>query len=322
MGKTGKISTIKREYTTSQLQTMQSGLAARGLTRIPGTGVFKYPYKELDGQYRTGLDPNASYIRRIKDPLEREMEVERVTALLERLQNSLGGIDLSPRSKFWNYGLSTSVDDTMHVQPVKLIDGDNYYDLSIPLQELAFSWLRVHPTIASSYQAWERGEYPADTQFYVADEEIENAVIFKKKQLINKAIAKFDSMTPEKKRKVARLLGLPVTEDTKEESVYNQVDNVLKQTEFKNGKYQGLSTVEVFNRFADMKENLLHIKDLVKQALSHSVYRTKPNGKIYEGEFEIAKDEDDLIKFLADDDNQDQLLTLEGKLKSKKLASV
>ena len=58
--------------------------------------------------------------------------------------------------------------------------------------------MRVHPTIASSYQTWERGEYAADTQFYVVDDEIENAVMFKKKQLINKAIVKFDSMTPEK----------------------------------------------------------------------------------------------------------------------------
>ena len=322
MGKTGKISTIKKEYNSSQLQTMQSGLAAKGMTRIPGTGVFKYPYKELDGQYRTGLDPNAAYIRRINDPLERDMEKERVTALRERLQDSLGGIDLGPRSQFWNYGLSTSTSDTMHVQPVKLIDGDNYFDMSVPLQELAFAWLRVHPTIASSYQAWERGEFPADVQFYVADDEIENAVIFKKKQLINKAIAKFDGMTPEKKRKVARLLGLPVTEETKEEAVYNQVDNVLKQTEFKNGKYQGLSTVEVFNRFADMKENLLHIKDLVKQAIGHSVYRVKPNGRIYEGEFEVAADEDELVRYLADDDNQDALITLEQRLKSKKLAAV
>lgn len=322
MGKLGKISTIKKEYNNSQLQTMQGGLALKGLTRIPGTGVFKYPYKELDGQYRTGLDPNASYIRRISDPLEREMEIERVTALRERLQAALGDVDLGPRSQFWNYGLSTSTDDTLHVQPVKLLDGDNYFDLSIPFQELAFSWLRVHPTIASSYQAWERGEYPAETQFYVADEEIENAVLFKKKQLINKAIVKFDGMTPERKRKVARLLGLPVTDDTKEEAVYNLVDNVLKQTEFKNGKYQGLNPVEVFTRFADMKDNLLHIKDLVKQALTHSIYRAKPNGKIYEGEFEVAKDEDDLIKMLADDDNQDMLLTLEGKLKTKKLAAI
>jgi hypothetical protein len=322
MGKTGKISTIKREYNNSQLQTMDSGLSQKGFTRIPGTGVFKYPYKELDGKYRTGLDPDATYIKRIQDPTEKELEIERVTKLKEKLENEIGDIDLGPRSKFWNYGLSLSPDDQTHVQAVKLLDGDNYFDLSNAFQEIAFSWLRVHPTIASSYQAWERGEYPADTQFYVVDDEIENAVIFKKKQLINKAIVKFDSMTPEKKRKVARLLGLPVSEDSKEEVVYNLVDNVLKQTEFKNGKYSGLSPVEVFNRFADMKESLLHIKDLVKQAVAHSVYRIKPNGKVYEGEYEIAKDEEDLIKFLADDDNQDELLTLEGKLKTKKLASV
>ena len=322
MGKIGKISTIKKEYNNSQLQTMQAGLALRGYTRIPGTGVFKYPYKELDGQYRTGLDPKASYIRRIIDPLEREMEVERVTALKTKLEDALGGVDLGPRSSFWNYSLSTSTDDTLHVQPVKLMDGDNYYDLSMPLQELAFSWLRVHPTIASSYGAWERGEYPADVQFYVADDEIENAVMFKKKQLINKAIVKFDAMTPEKKKKVARLLGLPVSDDSKEDFVYNQVDNLLKQTEFKNGKHAGLNPVEVFSRFADMKENLLHIKDLVKQAVAHSVYRIRPNGKVYEGEFEVAKDEDDLVKFLADEDNQDELLVLEGKLKGKKIASL
>ena len=322
MGKIGKISTIKKEYNNTQLQTMQGGLASQGMTRIPGTGVFKYPYKEISGQYRTGLDPTAAYIKRITDPLEREMEVERVTALREKLEMLLGGVDLGPRAPFWNYGLSTSADDQQHVQPVKLLDDDNYFDLTTPFQELAFSWLRVHPTIASSYQAWERGEYPADIQFYVADDEIENAVIFKKKQLINKAIVKFDAMTPDKKKKVARLLGLPITDDSREDLVYNLVDNMLKQTEFKDGKYSGLNPVEVFNRFAEMKENLLHIKDLVKQAVIHSIYRIKPNGKVYEGEFEVAKDDEDLIRFLADDDNQDELITLEQKLKTKKLASV
>ena len=322
MGKLGKISTLKKDYNNSQLQTMQGGLAAKGLTRIPGAGVFKYPYKELDGKYRTGLDPDASYIKRIQDPTERELEKERVTKLRQKLESELGDIDLGPRSSFWNYGLSVSNDDNLHVQPVKLMDGDNIFDLSNPLQELQFSWLRVHPTIASSYQAWERGDYPADTQFYIADDEIENAVLFKKKQLINKAIVKFDSMSPEKKKKVARLLGLPVTDNTTEESVYNQVDNLLKQTEFKNGKFSGLDPVKIFNQFADMKENLLNIKDLVKQALHHSIYRMKPNGKIYEGEFEVAMDEDELVKMLADDDNQDMLLTLEGKLKSKKIAAI
>lgn len=321
MGKIGKISTLKKEYNNAQLQTMQGGLSQKGLTRIPGTGVFKYPYKELDGQYRTGLDANAGYIRRIADPTERELETERVTNLRAKLESALS-VDLGPRSLFWNSGLTTSQYDTMHVQPVKLVDGDNYFDLDNSMQEIAFSWLRVHPTIASSYQAWERGEYAADTQFYVVDDEIESAILFKKKQIINKAISKFDGMTPEKKRKVARLLGLPVTDNTKEEVVYNLVDNVIKETEFKTGKFQGLSTVEVFNRFADMKENLLHIKDLVKQAITHSIYRVKPNGRVFEGEYEIAVDDEALVKFLADEDHQDDLLTLEGKLKSKKLASV
>lgn len=322
MGKFGKISTIKKEYNSAGMQTMQGGLSQRGLSRIPGTGVFKYPYKELDGRYRTGLDSEAAYIRRISDNTERELETDRVKALKQKLEDSLGGVDLGPRSPFWNYSLSKSTDDVTHVQPVKLLDGDNYFDLGIPYQELAFAWLRVHPTIASSYQAWERGEFSAETQFYVVDDDIENAVIFRKKQLINKAISKFDVMSPEKKRKVARLLGLPVSEDSKEDFVYNQVDNVLKQTEFKAGKYQGLSTIEVFNRFADMKENLLHIKDLVKQAIAHSVYRVKSNGHVFEGEYEVAQDEEDLVKFLANDDNQDELITLEQKLKSKKIASV
>jgi hypothetical protein len=320
MGKIGKISVIKRDYNNSQLQTMQGGLAMHGMTRVPGTGVFKYPYKELNGVYRTGLDPEASYIKRISDPLEKELETERVKLLRVQLEYDLGGLDLGPRSVFWNYGLSTSTDDQQHIQPVKLLDGDNFFDLSVPFQLLSFSWLRVHPTIASSYQAWERGEYPADTQFYVADDDIENAVIYKKKQLINKAISKFDAMSNERKRKVARLLGLPVTEDSKEELVYNLVDNILKETEFKSGKYQGMSTVEMFNRFADMKENLLHIKDLVKQAIAHSIYRSNPSGRIYEGELEIAKDEDELVKFLIDDDHQEELLMLESKLKSKKIA--
>jgi len=323
MGKIGKISVIKREYSNSQQETMEGSLAKykNGLTRIPGTGVFKYPYKELDGKYRTGLDSEAAYIKRIQDPIERDLEKKRVAALKAKLEEALGEIDLGPRSPFWNYGLSTSSDDQRHVQPAKLMDGDNLFDCAITFQELTFSWLRVHPTIASSYQAWERGEYPADTQFYVADDEIETAIIYRKKQLINKAIIKFDAMSPDKKRKVARLLGLPVTEDTKEDLIYNQVDTLLKDTEFKTGTFQGLSTVEVFDRFADMKENLLHIKDLVKQAISHSVYRVKPNGKIYEGDYEVAKDEDELVKFLIDDDHQEDLLILESKLKSKKIAA-
>jgi len=322
MGKMGKISVIKREYGNSGMKTMQSELARVGMTRIPGTGVFKYPYKELDGKYRTGLDPDAAYIRRIQDTTERKLEVERIKKTVIRLKKTLGDIDLGPRSPFWNYSLAQSTEDSNHIQPVKLKDGDNFFDLDIPFQEIAFCWLRVHPTIASSYSAWERGEFPADTHYYVADEEIEQALIFRKKKQINVAIAKFDAMTPAKKKKVARMLGLAVSEDSTEELVYNSVDNVLKKGEFEKGKFKGLNTIEVFTRFADMKENLLHIKDLVSQAITHSIYRVKPSGKVYEGEYEIAKDEEALVMYLINDDHQDELLVLEQKLKAKKITAI
>lgn len=322
MGKIGKISTITREFRNSQLQTMESELNKKGMTRIPGTGVFKFPYKELNGMYRTGLDPKASYIGRILDTTERELEIERVTKLKAKLELELGGLDLGPRSPFWNYALSQSTDDLSHVQPVKLHDGDNYFDKSIPFQELTFAWLRVHPTIASSMQAWEQGRYPAETQFYVNDADIENAVLYKKKQIVNKAIVKLDQMTPTRRVKVARLLGLPVTENLKEEFVYNQIDNVLKQTEFKEGKHKGLDPIRVFNSIADMKDDLLHVKDLVKQAIAHSIYREQSSGRIYEGEFEISTSQEELVKKLSDDENQEELIILEDKLKTKKIAAV
>ena len=319
MGKNAKISAIKKEYTNLQ-ETMDSQLSNKGLTRIPGTGVFKFPYKEINGKYRTGLDPDAAYINRIEDSTERELEKKRVAETKKRLEAALGGIDLGPYSTFWDYSKSQGTYDTNHIQPVKLLDGDNYFDLGVPFQELTFSWLRVHPTIARNLAAWQNGEYPADTQFYVADDEIENAVIYNKKKLINKAIVKFDNMSPERKKKVARLLGLPIADDTKEEVVYNLVDNLLKEGDFKKGPNQGLSTIEVFSRFADMDDSLLTVKDLVKQSIAHSIYRVMANGRIYEGEFEIAITEEELVKTLMSDDHQEDLILLQEKLKTKKIA--
>ncbi len=322
MGKIGKISAITKESFNSSVQSMDSELNKKGMTRIPGTGVFKFPYRELNGKYRTGLDPDAQYIKRIQDPTEKQLEIERVKALKEKLENELGGIDLGPRSEFWQYSKAQGTDDMTHVKPVKLLDGDNFYDLDNPFQELTFSWLRVHPTIASSLQAYKRGEYPANTQFYVVDDEKEAAILYKKKLEINKAIVKLDTMAPSRRVKVARLLGLPVNENTKEEFVYNQVDTVIKQTEFEKGKFKGLDPVRVFTQFADMNDDLLHIKDLVTQAISHSIYRVQATGRIYEGELEVAGSEEELVTFLADPANQEELIVLEDKLKTKKLAAV
>lgn len=317
----GVIAPILRDFSNSPVLTAEKSLANNKMTRTPGTGVFKYPYKELSGKYRTGLDPDAAYIKRIKDESERSLEIEKVSTLKEKLEKAFD-VDLGPHSKFWNYALSTHTDDNTHVRPVKLMDTDNFFDFADPFQELAFAWLRVHPTIASSHQAWERGEYPAETQFYVVDENVEAKAAFTKKKLINSAIVKFETMTPSKKKQVARQLGLPVTDDTREEEVYNLVDTVLKQTEFKTGAHRGLSPVKVFIQFAEMDNALLDVKDTIKQAIQYNIIRTREGGKIYRGEFKLADNEEGLVKFLMNIDNQQDFIALQEDLKTKKLVDV
>lgn len=321
MAKVGKISPIQREYNDAKIQTTESSLSRKKLTRTPGTTVVKYPYKDRDNSYRTGLDPKAAYIQRIEDKTEKELEIKRVTELRDKLQERLK-LDLSPSSEFWDYSKGGGANDYKHVQPAALNDDHNFFDFTDPWKELTFAWLRVHPTIAPSYQAWEQGKCLADTQFYVVDDEVETRVAFNKKQLINRAIIKFDTMTPDRKKRIARLMELPVTEDTREHEVYNLVDSALKQTEFKDGKYSGLDPVKIFHTFADMDEQLATVKDLVKQGLQNQIYRVKAGGRIFEGEYEVAVDEEALVKHLMDDKHQEDVIVLEKKIKQKKLAAV
>ena len=166
---------------------------------------------------------------------------------------------LNPTSKFWNYTLYQEGLDELHVTPVKLLDGDNYFNLDNVREKIAFAWLRVHPTIAVSYQAYERGDYGPDVQFYVADDELDTQLVYKKKSLINKAIVELDEMAPSKRVKVARLMGLPVSDDMKEESVYNLLDNTIKAAEIKTGEHKGINPIALFTRFAHMENAVIEV---------------------------------------------------------------
>jgi hypothetical protein len=315
MGKVGIIAVIPKDY-SPETSPFEAGLRSRGYSRIPGTSKMITPYRELSGRYRTGLDSRAAYIERIKDPHEKEIEKERVTTEYEKLTDLLQ-IDLSSTSSYYNTALSSGDQDIRHAAMVKLKDGDNQFNLDDPKQAVTFAWLRVHPTVASSYASYLRGDYPADTQFYVKEEEIETQIKYRKKVAINTAITKFTSMSIERQKKVARMLGLPVTDNTSTELVYNQIDSYLKENEVKFGDYKGSDPIEMFSRFADMQDDILYAKDLVEQAIKFSIYRYKRGGKIEEGTTEIAKNKEDLVEHLLADNKE--LITLEEKLKQKKV---
>jgi hypothetical protein len=316
MGKTGKISSIKKEYNRNN-GSLEASLSAHGYSRFPGTGVRFVPYKEANGTYRTGLDPNATYLQKLKKthPENYKLEVDRVTELKKRLEAETG-LDLGPKSEYYTQIFNDRVQVKAAI--VRLKEGDNVYNMDDPFQVITYEWLRVHPLIASSYQAYERGEYPSNTQFYVNDENIEEELKYRKKTLINKAIGFLDSLSLEKRKKVARLLGLPVSDNSKESMVYNLLDTFIKQSEIKSGDFKGGNPVDLFNKFSTMDDKLVSAKDLVEQAIKHSIYRMTKGGRITEGGQEIAKDKADLVDFLLDEKNQDDLFALQEKLKMKK----
>lgn len=316
--KGGKIAPIKHEPNGEQ--NTKNSLLRVGRTRTPGTGVYRFPYKELSGKYRTGLDEDAGYIERILNKDEKQLEKKRVIALREKLERALS-VDLGPYSKFWNYALRTEI-DPHHVSQIKLVDDVNFFNFADPMQELAFAWLSNHPMIASSFQAYQRGEFP-DAQFYVVDEEVENKLAYSKKKEINKALGLLDSLSLNKRKQVARLLGLPVSDESSEEEVYRLIDDVLKQTEFRSGEHRGGSPTRVFTEFAEMDNSILETKDLVRQLITHNVVRREKGGSsLFRGESKLSDNEKTLVEFLLNDDNQQDRISLEQQLKNKKLASV
>lgn len=316
MGKVGKISVIPKDFSNA-FPTMEKSLREKGLSRMPGTGRLVYPCRELSGKYRTGIDEEAAYIRRMAEinPTDAELEKKRVRAERDRLER-LTGLNLGPNSLYYNHTSRESI----KVSGYRLIDGDNLFNLDDAYQAITYHWVKSLPCVASSLQAYERGEYPHDTQYFVNDEDVENEILYRKKKTANDAIIRFDSWSLEKRRKVARLLDLPVTEEMKEEIVYNMVDSFLKGTSVLEGSHKGLDPIRVFTSYANLKDDVLYVKDLVDTLIKHNIYKEKKNGRIYEGELEIFKSKEELIEHLLDDKNQEDLFEIENRLKLKRSA--
>lgn len=312
MGRIGKISSIKKNFPMGS-ETLESSLSSKGYDRFPGTYTMFLPYKELSGKYRTGLDPDAMYLTRLSKE-EGDIKRAEIVEARARLEEETG-LDLSPRSSYYNYGAQNVTDK---VRAVKLFQKDNIFPLDKPLVEVTYRWMAVHPQIASSLRAYDAGLYPATTQFFVNNEDIEQEMIFAKKTIINKAISALELLSLERRKKIARLLGLPVSDSTSETMVYNLIDSFIKEDEVRIGEYKGQNPITLFKKFSGMDGKLLSLKDLVEQAITNSIYKVRVGGRIHEGEAEIFKSKDELVEYLYSDNGQEDLLALEDKVLAKK----
>lgn len=300
-------------------RSISNSLAEKGFMRFPGTSVGLVPIKAPNGKYLTGLDPDADYIKRILDPKQRQTEIDKVTERKERLEG-LTGLDLSPRSEYYSgvYGVKYNTNEV--ASKVKLIDGENTFNFNDPFREVEFWWVAQYTNlIAPSLQAKYSGKCPSSVQFYIADPDAEAEVIFNKRKASNKAIKDLETMSIDRRRKVARLLGLPIGDSDKEAMVYNELDKFIKLDTIKTGEYQGQDPVKLFNDIAALTDDSLAVKDLVRTALRLRVLTKEPRSPlIYEGGKMIAKSEDELVHDLCLDSKNDEKLALEIKVDDKK----
>jgi hypothetical protein len=314
MAKSIKISPIRKTYNAG-FKTLESSLSDKGYARSPGTKRYLMPKVEADGRYRTGLDKTAQYLLKLTKE-ERDAEFEFIDETLKKLKEVYPDTDFGPRSKVWN-AFSDSQIKVSHVplgnEPFIL------YTDTDSLALLTYCWLRVHPDISRSLEDFNRGGCP-ECQYYLANEEAENKALFSKKKQINQAVVTFENLTPSKQKQVARLMGLPISDDSTEEAVYNMMDSTLKKPEFESGEYKNLSTLAVFNDLVRLTDDRLEVRDLIEQAIRHNIYRKGTGDKIQEGSETVAGSREDLVNFLLDDNNQKELLALKSRIKQKKIA--
>lgn len=309
MNKIGKIS-VKRHKKTAGGNTMRDSLTGAGLNRIPNAIVPWTPFKELDGSYRTGLDVNAPYIRRM-EPEQRETEVRIVKELREKAEEFFGSIDLSSRADFYtkmfeNYGRD-GVCTPWHMK-----DGDNLFNMSNPLHLITYAWLRVHPFVAPSGAALSNGKY-ANCKYYVNDYDVETSNNFNTKSRITDALRELSSLAPTRLRQISRQCGFSVTDVDTEESVFVRLYDFINEA-----ATTGVNTnLRLFEAVTGLTQEDLDVRDVIKQGFIYGVFRNFKNA-IYRGETRVAANEDELLANLTGMDNEDDFLGVEQELKVKR----
>lgn len=309
-------------------KSMQNALAERGHMRHPGTGAGFPPIRGMNGKYLTGLDENADYIMRIPSPALRQQEQEIVKARRDRLEKATGLFSnpdnrehtgLGPRAPYYSGVFDTGKMNTHEVASrIKLIDGANVFNFGSPFKEVEY-WYAIQHTglIASSIEDWKAGRCKPTVQFYVDNPEAEAEAIYSEKKAANTAVIEMSKMSLEKRKKVAKLIGLPIGDNDREQIVYNGLDNFIRSGQVTFGEFQGQRAVTLFNSIAALSPDTLHIKALVKEALILRVYIQK-SGFIYEGEQLVYNSQEEMISKLAQPNMTMELKALEIKVADKK----
>lgn len=284
-------------------KTIEASLYNNGHAFIPNTIRTFLPKVDARGAVRTGLDPNAIKIRAIFDTEIRNQEIERLTTLKAYYESVLGE-SLDPTSDYYQ---------EVKERGYSLEDGDNIFDMSNPRQAVTYYWLMETGMIAPSLDDIESGKLdPSIVKFYVHDEDVDAKLKFEKKRKTNEARVRLDQMGTVEKTRVAKLLGLGVTFNSKPEEVYNMLDDYLSKT----SSQLGLDPIDQFNKIASMSSELIEVKSFVIDLTRANIIRLK-GSIVMEGNQTWAKTVEEFELFLLDKNNKEVYEAFKDKLKNK-----
>ena len=325
MAKIAKILPLPREHRHGE-STLENALAQHGYAMFPGSGQAYPPMKGPNGRYLTGLDDKALYIQRMPDPAMREAEKIIVNARRERLElasgvtsdpNNRDRTGLGALSPYYSDIYDMDKMNTQEVAQRYKLTSCNVFNFNNAQDEITYWWLIQNTKlIAPSLQAWRSGTCPSKVLFYIDNPEAEANVLYVDNMAAVDAIVELRKMTIEKRLKVAKLLGLPVSESTMEQIVFNKLHDFIQSGNIKDGEYKGQKSVKLFNQICSLSDEVLARTSLVKEAINTRVY-IKRNGIVYEGNNAIANSEELLIQELCQADRYMEYLALKAKVDAK-----
>jgi|694.fasta_scaffold33833_9 hypothetical protein len=284
-------------------RTIESSLFKNGHAFIPNTLRTFLPKVDARGAVRTGLDPDAIKVKAIFDPELRAQERERLETMKAYYESILGE-SLDPTSEFFK---------EIKERGYALEDGDNVFDLANPSQAITYYWLMETGMIANSIDEIDSGKLDSSiVKFYVHDDEVDAKVKFEKKRKTNEARVRLDQMSTIERSRVAKLLGLGVSFNTKSEDVYNILDDYLS----KSSSQLGLDPIETFNKTASMSSELIEVKSFVIDLTRTNIIRIK-GSIVMEGNQVWAKTVEEFELLLLDKANKEVYDAFKDKLKNK-----
>lgn len=303
---------IIRPYRRKPLfeNSLEGSLYRNGLQSIPSAMKKFYPRVDARNQIRTGLDEKALKIQAIQNKKDRAAEEDRIKQLRLMYEAQLGE-DLTPASPFWDT-IKGNSDDPSQTGGYSLEDRDNIFDLNVPIQAVNYYWIMETGQIAKNVDDIESGKVDSSVIFYVHDDATESSAKFERKKKINNSRAILEKMSEVTRKKVAKIIGLPISETASAQKIYNLLDEYLDTPRHQLNQ----DPVEVFIRVAEMGNELLNIKALVIDLLRHNIVRQKGT-LIREGETTWAKNVEEFEYFLADPKNSEALQGFMEKLESK-----